>query len=179
MNKDQTQKALETIIGVVSQEGRVKELLGEDGDDHRRFVFLGGTTGGPDWREAVLKLGLDMDYFNPKVEVWTDQSKELEDIAKKNATLQLYVITPWAEGHYSIAELTEASVNNPAAAIVCYLDELDGKTWTEHQRASNQAVIELVRKYGVKVATTLKEVVEHINYVEFAIAKLENNTVGL
>lgn len=148
----------------VSTEGRLKELIQVDGVA-RNFVFLGGTTGGDDWRSDLTALDFQMDYFNPVVEVWSDSAKKLEDLAKKEACMHLYVITPCMVGNYSIAELTEQAVLNPACTVVCFLKEIGDKVWTEHQDKSNAAIIELIKSHGAVVYDKLEDVAEHCNFV--------------
>lgn len=154
----------------VSTEARVKDMI-EASDKLGDFVFLGGTTNGSDWRQQLISLGLEMDYFNPVVEVWSDHAKKLEDVAKESSCLQIYVITPFMTGCYSIAELTESAVIQPACTVVAFLEELDDKQWTEHQEKSNKAVIELVRKHGATVYTTMQEIVDHCNFVAGVLEK--------
>lgn len=126
------------------------------------FVFLGGTTGGPDWRKAVEEQ-LTIESFNPIVEEWTDEAKRLEDKAKLEATVHLYVITPYAHGVYSIAELTEQAIINPKSTVIVFLEELEGKRWSEHAINSNAAVCELAVKYGATVLSTIDAAVGYIN----------------
>lgn len=40
-------------------------------------VFLGGTVNGSDWRDKLIKI-LDIDYFNPVVDDWTEDDYKEE-----------------------------------------------------------------------------------------------------
>jgi hypothetical protein len=126
------------------------------------FVFLGGTCNDTTWRDKLIDL-LEVEYFNPVVEEWTEEARKVEDVAKQRATAQLYVITPEAVGFYSIAELTERVIIDPSNTVVAFLDNLDGKSWTEQQLKSNAKIVDLLHRNGGVVSNTLQEVADRIN----------------
>ncbi len=49
-------------------------------------VLLGGTIADSTWRDKIIPL-LDIDYFNPKVDVWTEEARLKEIHERKNCDL--------------------------------------------------------------------------------------------
>ena len=47
-----------------------------------RKIFLGGTCNENKWREELIPM-LKVDYFNPIVEDWTEESIEIENEEKQ------------------------------------------------------------------------------------------------
>lgn len=50
-----------------------------------------------DWRKEVIipiLEGLNINYFNPVVDDWTEESKEVEEEQKIECDVHLYIITP-------------------------------------------------------------------------------------
>lgn len=93
-------------------------------------VFLGGTCNGSTWREKLIPM-LEIDYFNPVVDDWTQGCQD-EEIRQKDeeCNIHLYVITPKMKGVYSIAEAVESSVTVGKKCFFCFLgvdgdDEFD------------------------------------------------------
>ena len=67
-------------------------------------VFLGGTCNESTWRDKLIKM-LEIDYFNPVVDDWTEECYQEELRQRKICDYCLYVITPRMKGVYSIAEV--------------------------------------------------------------------------
>lgn len=81
--------------------------------DIMKKVFLGGTCNESAWKDELIPL-LEIDFFNPVVDDWDDESqKKKEIIERENSDFVLYVITPKMTGVYSIAEVVEDSIKRP------------------------------------------------------------------
>lgn len=143
-------------------------------DDSAPFVFLGGTSTGPDWRKDLIGL-LNVNYFNPLVEEWTEEDAKKENEAKANATMQAYCITPHAIGSYSVAELTSAAILNGERAVVLFMDTEDNQ-FDEHQQKSNEQIKALVAKHEGKVVDSLEEMAKYINDTMGSVSKLSEWT---
>jgi hypothetical protein len=127
-------------------------------------VFLGGTVGDPrnDWREEFVK-GLKIDFFNPVVDDWNDEAREREEKEKRESDFNLYVITPYMRGVYSIAELVDDSNKKPEKTIACFLKEYKGKSFDKQQWMSIWATAELVIKNGIHVFYSLEDTRDYLN----------------
>lgn len=133
-----------------------------------KYVFLGGTCNGSTWRDELMPMLTEREvtFFNPVVEDWTEEAKAHEDIAKENATWELYVITPEMTGVYSIAEIMYKAATDPNNLIICVPQD---ERWTEGQWRSLTATTTLARKLGldaaegaVTVCSDLKVVAEYL-----------------
>ncbi len=97
-------------------------------------VFLGGTCGGNQWREGVVKALLDAGVaperiFNPVVKDWNAECQAREEAAKKDADyLLFYIADPKQEGlnisAYSLVEATMALYDKCDRTILVF--DLDG-----------------------------------------------------
>jgi hypothetical protein len=83
-------------------------------------VFLGGTCNGSLWRNRLIPM-LNISYFNPVVEDWTEDCKKKELEERKNSEFNLYVLTPLMTGVYSVAELIDDSNKQPNKTLFCIL----------------------------------------------------------
>lgn len=126
------------------------------------MVFLGGTCSGSTWRDELTSL-LTVSYSNPVVDEWDEVSYKKELEIRKLARYNLYVITPQAEGFYSIAELVDDSHKRPSRTIACFLQEYDDERFDKHAWMSLKATELLVSENGVRVFKTLKEVADFLN----------------
>lgn len=80
-------------------------------------VFLGGTCCETTWRDELIGL-IQIDYFNPVVEDWTEKSIEIENSEKEYlCNIHLYVITSDMQGVYSIAEAVQSSLTKGVSTI--------------------------------------------------------------
>lgn len=95
-------------------------------------VFLGGTCNGSTWREQLIPT-LEIDYFNPMVHNWDEQSYEREKTARQMADFCLFVITPRLEGFFSLAEVVDTAYKRTDRTIYCFLLEDEGRTFSEQQ----------------------------------------------
>lgn len=127
-------------------------------------VFLGGTCNGSKWRDAIIPK-LNVKAFNPVVENWSMETQQIEEQAKKDAIASLFVITPKQTGLYAAAELTASAIREPERTVVAFLDEDEGDTWSEHQKASNQAIQDLVKDAGATVVSNLDDAAQKVNEI--------------
>lgn len=139
-------------------------------------VFLGGTCNESNWRNELIKM-LDIDYFNPVVDDWTEECYQEELRQREICDYCLYVITPRMTGVYSIAEVVDDSNKRPEKTIFCLLtiDKNPALNYTtdintpEHIFFSNAQLKSLdkvglmVEKNGGKYFDTLKDVAEFLN----------------
>jgi len=120
-------------------------------------VFLGGTCNGSDWRDRLIPL-LKIDYFNPVVSDWNEESYQKELYERNNCDYCLYVITPKMTGVYSIAEVIDDSNKRPGKTLFCFIT-IDGeKTFLAPQLKSLQAVARMVENNGGKVFDSYVEI---------------------
>lgn len=130
-------------------------------------VFLGGTCNESLWRDTLIKK-LEIDYFNPVVDDWTEEDY-LEELRQREiCDYCLYVITPLMTGVYSIAEVVDDSNKRPEKTIFCYLnnDKYKGtvnKTFSKAQIKSLDKVGVMVEKNGGKYFTSLDHVADFLN----------------
>lgn len=126
-------------------------------------VFLGGTCNGSIWREHLIEI-LDIDYFNPVVEDWTEECMVEEIRQRENCDYCLYTITPKMTGVFSIAEVVDDSNKRPEKTIFCLMAyELDGSTYPTHQLKSLEQVGKMVEENGGKFFRNLQEVADFLN----------------
>ena len=141
-------------------------------------VFLGGTCNESTWRDRLIKM-LEIDYFNPVVDDWTEECYQEELRQRKICDYCLYVITPRMTGVYSIAEVVDDSNKRPEKTIFCILNYdlsdykmklVDGKKvrkyvklFDEGQLKSLDKVGVMVEKNGGKYFRSLSEVAEFLN----------------
>lgn len=126
-------------------------------------VFLGGTSNGSLWRDDVIKK-LKINYYNPVGEHWTPEMMKEELQQRKECDFCLYVITPKMEGAFSIAEVVDDSNKRPAKTIFCFLNEDDGKTFSETELRSLGQIAKMVKQNGATVFKTLDEVTDFLNH---------------
>lgn len=132
-----------------------------------RFVFLGGTTNKTSWRDKLIPM-LTVGYFNPIVPDWTPEDTQREHQAKATAPVSLYVVTPKQHGLYVGVEIGAASVSMLSQPnrklVIVFLNDDDGVTFSEHQLASNVAIIDLLRSNPyIEFFSTLEETADFLN----------------
>jgi len=130
-------------------------------------VFLGGTCAESEWRDNLIKM-LEIDYFNPVVDDWTEECMEEEKRQRESCDFCLYVITPRMQGVYSIAEVVDDSNKQPKKTILCVLYEDKGNlplttlAFSKGQMKSLGQVGEMVWENGGSVFFTLKHVADFL-----------------
>jgi len=125
-------------------------------------VFLGGTCNKSTWRNDIIPL-LNVDYFNPIVDDWTDAAAKEEIKQRRLCSICLYVITPKMTGVYSIAEIVADSFLRPATTVFVRLREDGPKRFTDGQWKSLNAVAKMVHQNGVHCFTDLETAALKIN----------------
>ncbi len=127
-------------------------------------VFLGGTCNESTWRNRIITM-LDIGYFNPVVENWTESCMEEELRQRESCDLCLYTITPKMTGVYSIAEVVDDSNKRPSSTILVLLEKDDGVAFTDGQWKSLLSVSRMVDRNGGAVFTNLKDAALYMNWV--------------
>ena len=125
-------------------------------------VFLGGTCNGSEWREELIPL-LEIDYFNPVVEDWTEECMAEEIRQREECDLCLYVITPKMTGVYSIAEVVDDSNKKPSSTVFCVLNNEVDDVFTGGQIRSLVQTGKMVQNNGGMFFTNLQEVADYLN----------------
>ena len=125
-------------------------------------VFLGGTCNESTWRDKLIEI-LEIDYFNPVVDDWTEECYQEELRQRELCDYCLYVITPRMKGVYSIAEVVDDSNKRPEKTIFCYLKEDEEYIFTKGQLKSLDRVGVMVERNGGKYFKSLEEVAEFLN----------------
>ena len=130
-------------------------------------VFLGGTCNESTWRDKLIKI-LEIDYFNPVVDDWTEECYREELRQRELCDYCLYVITPRMRGVYSIAEVVDDSNKRPEKTIFCivtadFSDTGDIIMFDEQQLKSLDKVGVMVQNNGGKYFRTLREVAKFLN----------------
>ena len=140
--------------------------------------YLGGTCNESTWRDKLIKM-LEIDYFNPVVDNWTEECYQEELRQREICDYCLYVITPRMTGVYSIAEVVDDSNKRPEKTIFCLLEYdlsdykmklADGKKVRKYvemfdagQLKSLDKVGVMVEKNGGKYFRSLSEVAKFLN----------------
>lgn len=128
-------------------------------------VFLGGTCNKSKWRDKVIER-LKIDYFNPMLDVWTEEGYQRELIEREICDYCLYVITPKLVGTYSIAELIDESNKRPEKTLFCYLKTDEDKEFTKEQCISLDKIAIMVQKNGGKYFDKLDDIIDYLNREE-------------
>ncbi|MPN17351.1 hypothetical protein SDC9_164704 [bioreactor metagenome] len=130
-----------------------------EGDEYMKDkVFLGGTCNESTWRKTLVTM-LRVDYFDPVVDDWTEESIKIEDMQKQVCKYHLYVITKEITGFYSIAEAVYDACIIPKRTLFCVL--YNGMN--EGQRRSLQAVETLITKCGANIFHNLSDIAGFLN----------------
>jgi len=104
-----------------------------------------------------------MDYFNPVVPEWNEESYQEELLQRQICDYVLYTITPKMVGVYSIAEVVDDSNKRPHKIIFCLLREDGDCRFANDQLKSLDAVVKMLTLNGVKVFYDLQTVATHLN----------------
>lgn len=125
-------------------------------------VFMGGTCNGSTWREKLIELHPEIDWFNPVVDDWNEEAQKREIEARETCDYVLYVITPKMTGAYSIAEVVDDSNKRPQKTLFLALTVDQGEIFTEGQIRSLDQVEKMVRANGGSVFGSLSQVGDFI-----------------
>ena len=125
-------------------------------------VFLGGTCNESTWRDDLIPL-LQIAYFNPVVEDWTEKAQKEELDQREICDYCLYCITPRMTGVYAIAEAVDDSNKRPRQVIFCVLEKDGSLNFTDGQIKSLNNVKKMVKRNGGKTASSLRDVADMLN----------------
>lgn len=155
-------------------------------------VFLGGTCNDSKWRDKLIPM-LNIDYFNPVVDDWTEECYQEELRQREICDYCLYVITPRMTGVYSIAEAIDDSNKRPNKTLFCVLkSDIDyipdfrwnnesnkfcirhdaiEKRFNKEQMKSLDRVSQMVERNGGKCFKSLEQVADYLNKANVVIVK--------
>ena len=107
-------------------------------------VFLGGTCNNSTWRDELTKC-IQVNYFNPVVKDWDENSQAIE-ITQKDVfcNIHLYVITKEMTGVFSIAEVIDSVHTQNKQTILHVMP----KGFDARQLKSLEAVCSMVIRNG-------------------------------
>lgn len=132
-------------------------------------IFMGGTTQGFNWREVLENKFKDVEIvelFNPVVDDWNCERIRIENEYKEICEINLFVVTPYMEGVYSIAEAVDLSNKRPENLVFVYIDHfVDGKEirdFTKKMKHSLNVTGKMIINNGGKVFTSLDDVENYI-----------------
>jgi len=126
-------------------------------------VFLGGTCNDSKWREKLISK-LEIDYFNPVVDNWTEECQAEEIKQRGECDYCLYVITPKMTGVYSIAEVIDDSNKRPNKTIFCFLNQDDDLIFAPNQIKSLENIGKMVQRNGGIWLSNLESVAVNLNF---------------
>ena len=107
-------------------------------------VFLGGTCNDTTWRDELIAV-IQVDYFNPVVDDWTEDCQLAEELEKSDGcNIHLYVITSEMMGVFSIAEAVQSS--NEKGKVTIFHVIPDGFSVGQHK--SLKATCDLISRNG-------------------------------
>ena len=125
-------------------------------------VFLGGTCNKSTWRNRIIIM-LNIDYFNPVVDDWTEDCMAQEIQERQVCDFCLYVITPKMTGVYSIAEVVDDSNKRPEKTIFVGLRDDGNQKFSDGQWKSLGSVAKMIKSNGGQVFDNLKAVANYMN----------------
>lgn len=131
-------------------------------DMDMKKVFLGGTCNGSAWRDELIPQ-LEIGWFNPVVDDWTEECHRRELEERENDDYCLYVLTPLMEGAYAVAEVVDDSNKRPGKTLMAYLEEDGGARFTSHQLKAMGKVAAMVEGNGGRSFDSLEAVAEFLN----------------
>ncbi len=125
-------------------------------------VFLGGTCNESTWRERLIPM-LNIEYFNPVVDDWTEECMVEELRQREMCDYCLYTLTPRMTGVYSVAEVVDDSNKRPEKTVLVLLRGDDDRAFSEHQWKSLKAVAKMVKNNGATIFYRLESVATYLN----------------
>lgn len=125
-------------------------------------IFLGGTVNGSDWRPRLIPM-LNIGYYDPVVEEWTEEDYQREIYEREHCDYILYVISPKLNGFYSIAEMVDDSNKRPEKTLCCFLYEDDGHEFSAFQLKSLNAIKKMITQNKALFFDRLEEIAEYVN----------------
>lgn len=124
-------------------------------------IFLGGTCNGSHWRDYFIPR-CKLTYFNPVVDVWTDEAHNEEEWHMANDRYLLWVLTPKQEGYLTIAEAVDLAYRYGKRLIFTMWDNEPNVEFTEFQRKSIREVYRIIERAGGTVFYELDDVIDYL-----------------
>ena len=127
-----------------------------------KLIFLGGTCNNSTWRDQLIAPE-GFEFFNPQLPAgveWEKHHQDAEEAAKKNAAIQVYVITPEITGVFSIAEMVAMAFTNRERLVAGIIGE-----FAPFMQKSMDAVARLLQEQGVYVARSMEDLQEELNFL--------------
>lgn len=128
----------------------------------KKKVFLGGTCNESTWRNRLIIM-LNIEYFNPVVDDWTEDCMKEEIQQRQSCDFCLYTITPKMTGVYSIAEVVDDSNKRPNRTILVLLRDDGDQKFTHGQWKSLNNVARMVKGNGGQVFDNLESAAIYLN----------------
>lgn len=141
----------------------LKKLILEEMNKEQNKVFLGGTCNKTTWRDELIPL-LNIDYFNPVVEDWTEDCQKEEENQKENkCNIHFYMLTNKMTGVFSVAEVVD-SVHDKTKKTVL---QIDPTGFDKFQIKSLTALVDLINKRGgtAYISDNINEAAKKINNI--------------
>jgi len=139
-----------------------------------KLIFLGGTCNQSTWRDQLTAPN-GFEFFNPQLPAgveWEKHHQDAEEAAKKNAAIQVYVITPEMTGVFSIAELVAMAITDREHLVVGIIGEFE-----PFMQKSMDATARLVQAQGKYVCRDIDDVQGELNLLCLHLEnKLENQS---
>ena len=137
-------------------------------------VFLGGTCNGSKWRDMLIQLVDEVEFFNPVVKDWNEEAYQNELRERRTCDVVLYCITPEMTGVYSIAEAVDDSNKRPKRTIFCWTEEFSPDKFDLGQQKSLDKVGQMVKANGAAYCTSMEEMVRELKKRANEEDQLEN-----
>ncbi len=125
-------------------------------------VFLGGTVAGSKWRDYVMPK-LEIEYFNPIVDNWSEEKQKIEIHEREHCDYCLYIISPKMLGWYALAEVIDDSYKRSDKTIFCYLQYDEDKKFSDTQIKELEYVGQMAEANGAIWKQNLDEVINYLN----------------
>ncbi|KAI6647273.1 hypothetical protein LOD99_12270 [Oopsacas minuta] len=140
------------------------------GDGNHYSVFLGGSCNPTTWRvETAIPYfeKVKVSYYNPQVDNWYPELIQIEEEAKRNSTIKLFVFDSETRALASLVETAfMASIGWRLVVVLHYLSESDevkiaGETLTKQEvkdlNRGRSFLCDILEKSGIPVFDNLEE----------------------
>lgn len=123
-------------------------------------VYLAGISVESFKQEAKQPLKAQITEDKPKT-VSVEVKQQMQEKAKQDAILSLFVYKPRQTGFGHVAEMTAAAINNPETTTIAVLEP--GDDTTADDRIQRQDVLDVLSNTNASIYTDLDEAVSHVN----------------
>lgn len=146
-------------------------------------IGLFGTCNNSTWRDEMIPfLKADgIDYFNPVVDDWNEDSIKEEEKQKSICDYLLFVITSEMVGVYSIAEIVDASYKYPNKCIFVCFESYKNKKFNSNCFHSLKATGNLLKNNNVDTFfySSESDIITFILEIEILLEKKSNKIFNL